>query len=693
MSARRAGLRGRRGAAQPTPQDPVSVENIVQALAPAMAALRPPSSRVPASAAPEKCKLEMSVGEFKAWKCSMEWWLNLNKWVPSEAVGHIRLLCSPPLQRAMDARFSVAQWSVLTIAEALEAIKRIVLQPKNRAAVWSKFFCDNQKDSENISAYFTRCAQDAVECEFQCPNCACDLGDYFLLGKLIVGLSDTTLKREVYRICDSFTLDSLRIFCGAYESTKRVQVSSGSSEYGYGVATCAGGGGGVGPPLVSAGDATAADDVTAAAAAAAATPSAHHRRPPPRPDRSNSKPKAQQCGNCGRMHGPRWDLCPARNITCDYCGKVGHYERMCRSKLSGGKVSGAVMVAASNSATPPQPTILVNISHSTLPQAIKVNANADTGAQVCVAGTELLNKLHLKPSKLNHRTGLRDVANRALTPLGSFTCEIELNNRTITQDIYFVRSAKGCYLSLSACKKFGLVNESFPQPMTTTTVAPVEFTAAPPLVMPTKATQPPHSGPPENTPEHSGPLKVTPNNLPVKPTEMPFAPLEENIGRLEMWLLQHFSNATFNTKKIPFPVMEGAPHHIHLKPDAKPYACQVPADIPRHWESEVKQMIDNDVANSVIKQVPQGEVTEWCARMVVPGKKDGHPRRAVDYQKLNASSLRETHYIPTPFDLVSNVPQHSYKTTADAASGFHQVELDDDSIKLTTFITKWGRYQ
>ena len=69
MSARRAGLRGRRGAAQPTPQDPVSVDNIVQALAPAMAALRPPSSRVPASAAPEKCKLEMSVGEFKAWKC------------------------------------------------------------------------------------------------------------------------------------------------------------------------------------------------------------------------------------------------------------------------------------------------------------------------------------------------------------------------------------------------------------------------------------------------------------------------------------------------------------------------------------------------------------------------------------------------------------------------------------------------
>ena len=73
MSARRAGLRGRRGAAQPTPQDPVSVDNIVQALVPAMASLRAPSSRVPASAAPEKCKLEISVGEFKVWKCYMDW--------------------------------------------------------------------------------------------------------------------------------------------------------------------------------------------------------------------------------------------------------------------------------------------------------------------------------------------------------------------------------------------------------------------------------------------------------------------------------------------------------------------------------------------------------------------------------------------------------------------------------------------
>ena len=136
------------------PQSAVNTDDIIQALVPAMAALnqsqRRPQSRIPASEAPEKCKLEMSLGDFKAWKCSMEWWLNLNKWDPSDAVGHIRLLCAPPLQKAMDARYSIAQWSVLTSEEALDAIKRIVLQPSNRAANWSNFFSDQQKSSETV---------------------------------------------------------------------------------------------------------------------------------------------------------------------------------------------------------------------------------------------------------------------------------------------------------------------------------------------------------------------------------------------------------------------------------------------------------------------------------------------------------------------------------------------------------------
>ena len=64
----RAGRHNGRPARPQTPSN--QMNSVIQALVPAMAALnqRPPNPRVPSSEAPEKCKLEMSVGDFKAWR-------------------------------------------------------------------------------------------------------------------------------------------------------------------------------------------------------------------------------------------------------------------------------------------------------------------------------------------------------------------------------------------------------------------------------------------------------------------------------------------------------------------------------------------------------------------------------------------------------------------------------------------------
>lgn len=39
------------------------------------------------------------------------------------------------------------------------------------------------------------------------------------------------------------------------------------------------------------------------------------------------------------------------------------------------------------------------------------------------------------------------------------------------------------------------------------------------------------------------------------------------------------------------------------------------------------------------------------------------------------------------------MPKHTFKTVADAYSGYHQIPLDSASRKLTTFITPWGRFR
>ena len=43
--------------------------------------------------------------------------------------------------------------------------------------------------------------------------------------------------------------------------------------------------------------------------------------------------------------------------------------------------------------------------------------------------------------------------------------------------------------------------------------------------------------------------------------------------------------------------------------------------------------------------------------------------------------------------MITSVPKHTFKTTVDAYSGYHQIPLDLESRKLTTFITPWGRFR
>ena len=102
-----------------------------------------------------------------------------------------------------------------------------------------------------------------------------------------------------------------------------------------------------------------------------------------------------------------------------------------------------------------------------------------------------------------------------------------------------------------------------------------------------------------------------------------------------------------------------------------------PALVPRHWEAEVKKQLNKDIRKGILEPVPVGEATEWCARMVVVAKKSGHPRHTIDYQKLNATCRRETQHTLTPFDIVSGITRHTYKTTPDAHWSFHQVELQE----------------
>ena len=163
---------------------------------------------------------------------------------------------------------------------------------------------------------------------------------------------------------------------------------------------------------------------------------------------------------------------------------------------------------------------------------------------------------------------------------------------------------------------------------------------------------------------------------------------------MKAWLGEYYKASTWN--KCPHQVLKGVTGpdlKLHLDPNAEPKAVHIPSKVPLHWEEKVKQQILDDVNLGVLEQVPHGQPSKWCHRMVVTRKPDGSPRRTVDMSALNKVCLRETHHVKPPFQQARSIPPNTWKTVTDAWNGFHSVPLAEEDRHLTTFITPWGRYQ
>ena len=130
---------------------------------------------------------------------------------------------------------------------------------------------------------------------------------------------------------------------------------------------------------------------------------------------------------------------------------------------------------------------------------------------------------------------------------------------------------------------------------------------------------------------------------------------------------------------------------IHLKEGAVPKARHIPIPVPFHLKEPVRQALWEYVKRGIITPVPVGMPSDWCSTMVITAKKNGKPRRTIDYQHLNSHCKWETHHTGSTFQL-SQVPSKQKKTVLDAVDGYHSVLLDKYSQLLTTFITEWGRF-
>ena len=132
--------------------------------------------------------------------------------------------------------------------------------------------------------------------------------------------------------------------------------------------------------------------------------------------------------------------------------------------------------------------------------------------------------------------------------------------------------------------------------------------------------------------------------------------------------------------------------HLELKEDAR-QIIQKPRQIPIHYQDQTKRRPEEFIRPDIMKWYPADQVTTFVSPIHVFPKpsKPGEIRITADYRCLD-KNLSRSSIVQNPKvdDYISKLSQCKYWFKLDLPHAYHQLELDEESRRLTTMSTVWG---
>ena len=660
---------------------------------------RPPAHDRP------KIESEMTPSDFDLFKVQWEGYktstLEPNEYTAERISGELWQCCPNTLQTSL---LSHSLNPSSTVEELLTKIELLWVKAINVRMNREEFYRMRQRPSENCRQYSSRLKDKARYCNFTVPVGQTSYLDQMVLDQLIKGLNDPAIKSDITEIDARKKLDlaSTENIIEAKENTKQGLASLEGVEQ-----------------LAKVSDFQRGKQASGGGAAKGRGGG----REAQGADRGGGPQKCKYCNRTGHGRNPnpeeRKQRCPAHNKVCGECNKRGHLSSVCRgagrssaieldNELHGATGSFCLIHSGPRShrqkvmrirqETAPIPHVVmhkgkwqrargephpyqeVEVSvHTPIYESsgveppassgtIKVLAMLDTGAQMCLLGPDVLSRLGVTTDGLVRTSTKMHAANgKEINILGSIFLNIKLNDNTNAHMCYVTDQIRGLYLSQTALKDIGVIPGNFPEQIAKCTANDDED---------------------DDGKGCDCPVRV---EAPDPPEYRPGASPEE----LEELIKTHYADSAFNRcERQSLPVMEDVPVcRLHLKKDAVPFAIHRHRPVAMHWEKEVKKDLDRDVAMGVIRGPLVGGPATWCAPMHITAKKNGKPRRTIDFQMLNKACVRQTHPTKAPFLQCSSVPAYTIRTTLDAWNGYHSVPLLEADRHLTAFLTPWGRYE
>ena len=108
--------------------------------------------------------------------------------------------------------------------------------------------------------------------------------------------------------------------------------------------------------------------------------------------------------------------------------------------------------------------------------------------------------------------------------------------------------------------------------------------------------------------------------------------------------------------------------------------------LPFGLRDKVDEKLDDLLDKDIIEEVPNTPTT-WVSPLVVAPKPDGDIRECIDMRRANKAIVRERHPIPTIEEILYDLNGSTVFSKFLLKWGFHQVELEEESREITTFVT------
>ncbi|XP_051864185.1 uncharacterized protein K02A2.6-like [Drosophila albomicans] len=140
----------------------------------------------------------------------------------------------------------------------------------------------------------------------------------------------------------------------------------------------------------------------------------------------------------------------------------------------------------------------------------------------------------------------------------------------------------------------------------------------------------------------------------------------------------------------PFPKWKGVEIKLCIDPQIKPVQQPV-RRIPVALEDKVAAKLDEALRRDIIESVTSP--SRWISPIVLAFKENGDIRLCVDMRLANKAIRREMYPLPTFESFMTKLKGARFFSRLDLKDAYHQLELDEDSREITTFITPMGLFR